>query len=65
MGFVKKRIPWNLSLHVSKHLERYVTELAGRHNVKDLDTLEQMAVLVRGMVGKKLPYKELIKEVSE
>ena len=47
-----------------KHLERYVTEFAGRHNVKDLDTIEQMAVLARGMVGKYLPYKELVKEVG-
>ena len=47
-----------------KHLERYVTEFAGRHNVKDLDTVDQMAVLAKGMMGKNLPYKELIKEVS-
>ena len=48
-----------------KHLERYVTEFAGRHNVmKDLDTIDQMAVLARGMVGKNLPYKELVKEVG-
>ena len=47
-----------------KHLERYVTEFAGRHNVKDLDTIDQMAFLARGMIGKKLPYKELIKKVG-
>ena len=43
-----------------KHLERYVTEFAGRHNVKDLETIDQMAVLARGMIGKSLPYKELV-----
>ena len=47
-----------------KHLERYITEFTGRHNVKDLDTIDQMAFLARGMIGKKLPYKELIKEVG-
>ena len=47
-----------------KHLERYVTEFAGRHNVKDLDTIDQMAFLAKGIVGKKLTYKELVKEVG-
>lgn len=42
-----------------KHLRRYVTEFAGRHNVRDLDTIEQMKSVAKGMVGKKLPYKML------
>jgi hypothetical protein len=33
----------------SKHLARYVTEFAGRHNVRDLDTLAQMTSLARGL----------------
>ena len=44
-----------------KHLERYVTEFAGRHNVREMDTIDQMAFLAKGMVGKNLPYKELTK----
>ena len=43
-----------------KHLERYVTEFAGRHNVRELDTIDQMAFLAKGMVGKRLKYKELV-----
>ena len=43
-----------------KHLERYVTEFAGRHNVREFDTIDQMAFLAKGMVGKKLPYKKLV-----
>lgn len=43
----------------SKHLQRYVTEFAGRHNVRDLDTLAQMLLLARGMDGKRLPWREL------
>ncbi len=47
--------------HLSpKHLNRYVREFAGRHNIRDLDTLEQMTVLARGFVGKRLSYQELI-----
>ena len=42
-----------------KHLERYVTEFSGRHNVRELDTIDQMAFLAKGMVGKRLRYKEL------
>lgn len=43
-----------------KHLNRYVQEFAGRHNVRDLDTLDQMARLAEGMAGKRLRYKDLI-----
>ena len=47
--------------HMSaKHLDRYVTEFAGRHNVRDADTIDQMRNLVAAMVGKRLMYSELI-----
>ena len=42
-----------------KHLKRYVTEFAGRHNFRDRDTAMQMALLAKGMAGKKLRYKDL------
>ncbi len=43
-----------------KHLHRYVNEFAGRHNIRDLDTLQQMAVIVLAMVGKRLKYRNLV-----
>ena len=43
-----------------KHLDRYVTEFAGRHNVRDADTVDQMAGVVAGMTGKRLRYDALI-----
>ena len=43
-----------------KHLHRYVNEFAGRHNIRDLDTVAQMVVIARGMVGKRLRYKDLV-----
>ena len=47
--------------HVSeKHLGRYVCEFAGRNNIRDLDTIDQMAMLARGMVGKRLRYQDLV-----
>ena len=42
-----------------KHLRRYVTEFAGRHNVRDLDTLAQMTAIARGMDGRLLPWRKL------
>ena len=47
--------------HVSeKHLGRYVREFAGRNNIRDLDTIDQMKMLARGMVGKRLRYRDLV-----
>lgn len=47
--------------HMSeKHLGRYVNEFAGRHNVRPLDTLEQMKIITAGLVGKRLQYSELV-----
>ena len=42
-----------------KHLDRYVSEFVGRHNVKDADTEDQMRALVCGMEGKRLRYADL------
>ena len=47
--------------HMSeKHLGRYVTEFAERHNDRPLDTIDQMKALTQGMVGKRLRYQDLI-----
>ena len=43
-----------------KHIDRYVTEYAGRHNARDADTIIQMSAMVRGMKGRRLRYAELI-----
>lgn len=43
-----------------KHLGRYVNELAGRHNVRPMDTIQQMARIAKGMVGKRLIRKDLV-----
>lgn len=44
----------------SKHLHRYVTEFSARHNIRDMDTIEQMQEIVSGMVGKRLMYQDLV-----
>ena len=43
-----------------KHLQRYVDEFAGRHGVRELDTIDQMGVVASLMAGKQLSYQELI-----
>ena len=43
-----------------KHLGRYINEFAGRHNSRPLDTEEQMSLLVRRCVGKRLTYADLV-----
>ena len=42
-----------------KHLQRYVSYFAGRHNIRNQDTIEQMARTFLGMIGKHLQYREL------
>ena len=36
-----------------EHLDRYVTEFAGRHNARQFDTLDQMGDILCGMVGRR------------
>ena len=42
-----------------KHLDRYVTEFEGRHNIRERDTIDQMGSVVLGMDGKRLMYADL------
>ena len=43
-----------------KHLNRYVQEFAGKHNIRDLDTMAQMTAVIAALVGKRLLYRDLI-----
>ena len=42
------------------HLNRYVQEFAGKHNMRDLGTLAQMTAVVAGLIGRRLMYVDLI-----
>ena len=47
--------------HMSpKHLQRYVDAFAGRHNIREMDTIDQMRHVVAGLVGKRLMYRDLV-----
>jgi len=43
-----------------KHLQRYVNEFAGRHNIRELGTMAQMSFVAARLEGKRLPYAALI-----
>ena len=43
-----------------KHLQRYVSEFAGKHNIRDSGTLAQMRDTVARFVGRRLLYRDLI-----
>ena len=42
-----------------KQLQRYV-EFSGRHNLRELDTIDQMRAVVMAVVGRRLMYRDLI-----
>ena len=43
-----------------KHLNRYVQEFAGKHNMRESGTLTQMRDTVARLVGRNLLYRDLI-----
>ena len=45
-----------------KHLNRYVQEFAGRHNIRESDTLSQMRDTVARLAGRNLFYRDLIRD---
>ena len=45
-----------------KHLQRYVDEFAGRHGIREQDTITQMQNVVAGKAGKRLMYRDLVAE---
>lgn len=47
-----------------EHLQRYVNEFAGRHNMRSLDTVEQMEQSAKRFVGKLLTYRRLTRKLD-
>lgn len=54
-GYIGTYHTWSL-----KHLHRYVAEFAGRQNLRELGTPEQMSGLAQGLVGKRLQRGDLV-----
>jgi len=48
--------------HMSpKHVDRYVNEFTGRHNIRKIDTELQIAGMMWSMENKRLRYQEELK----
>ena len=45
-----------------KHLQRYVHEFTGKHNIRESDTLVQMRDTVARLVGRNLLYRDLVSD---
>ena len=43
-----------------KHLDRYVQEFAGKHNMRNSDTLAQMRSTAARLVGRNLLCRDLV-----
>lgn len=47
-----------------KYLRRYVSQFTGRHNVRDMDTLDQMQHVLARMVGRQLVCRDLVGDTA-
>ena len=45
-----------------KHLDRYVDEFSGRHNISEMDTTDQMGMIAHKMSDQCLTYRTLIRD---
>ena len=43
-----------------KHLQRYINEFSQRVNVRPMHTIDQINLIISGLVGKRLTYRDLI-----
>ena len=43
-----------------KHAPRYIGEFAGRHNMREMDTIDMMGTVAADMAGKRLKYRDLV-----
>lgn len=57
---LKRGLPRRVPQMSPEHLDHYVREFAGRHNLRDCHAVDQMAAVFRGMVGKRRKYDALI-----
>ena len=50
--------------HISEeHLHRYINEFAGRHNIREYDTVDMMGQVAENMTGHRLTYQSLISHI--
>ena len=52
---------FTLDIPPVKHLQRHVKEFEGQHKVRMADILEQVELIMRRMIGRRLRYQDLVK----
>lgn len=57
---LEARAQGHVSPALTQNLHRYVDEFVGRHNMRELDTLEQLAQIASKMDKSQLRYKDLV-----
>ncbi|MCY4275885.1 MAG: hypothetical protein OXE41_10910 [Gammaproteobacteria bacterium] len=62
MGYSQTSSRGNFSKNQFQHLNRYVHEFAGMHNIRDLDTLVQMRDIVVRLFVRNLLRNRLISD---
>ena len=53
-SMMKRAYDWTYRKVSAEHLQRYVNECTGRHNMREMDTEDQMALVARLMEGKRV-----------
>ena len=43
-----------------KHVQRFVSEFVGRHNIRELDTMDQRREVVARLAGRRLLYRYFV-----
>ncbi len=59
-SMLKRAHKGTLHKNSPKHLQRYVSEFAGKHNIRESDTIDQMRDTVARLVGRRLLYRDLV-----
>ena len=59
---VERANVWTFRKISPKHTQRYLDEFTGLLNARDLNTLDQMALIAMGLVGKSLTRDMLISD---
>lgn len=62
LGSLKRAYKGTYHQMSPKHLQRYVDEVAGRHNIRDMDTEDQMRAVVQGFEMRRLTYRKLVQD---
>ena len=56
---LKRAFPSTYHCMSIKHLNWYVNQFTGKHNIREQDTIDRTKSIVQGMVGKRCKFENL------